>query len=435
DVAVNAGKAAFQTWHDLGPQGRAKLMFKLADLMDRERQTLAEVEAWDNGKMVTIAALVDLSNVIDTIRYHAGWCDKLNDGRVIDLGKANTFTYTTVEPFGVVGQIIPWNFPLAMMGWKLAPALATGNCIVMKTSEKTPLSALKVCELIVEAGFPPGVVNVLSGYGPTAGDAISRHMGISKVAFTGSTGVGRKVMIAAAESNLKKVSLELGGKSPTIVFADADLDVAVQAALVGFTFNHGQTCCAGTRLFVQEGVYDAFMDKLKAATAQVRVSHAFDESAHMGPLVDKLQYERVLSYIQHGKDEGASVFYGGKPLGEKGYMVEPTIFTDCRDDMRIVQEEIFGPVVVALKFKTLEEVVQRANDSRYGLAASVHTTSLKTAHSVAHLLHAGTVWVNSHNLLEVQVPFGGYKESGIGRENGEYALREYTQIKAVMINL
>ncbi|KAI9353008.1 aldehyde dehydrogenase domain-containing protein [Zopfochytrium polystomum] len=436
DVAVTAAKKAYrEVWSKVTPPQRAVLMHKLADLIERERQHLAEIEGWDNGKSVNVASFVDLDNVIQTLRYQAGWSDKLLDGKVIDIGGDNNFTYTRVESFGVVGQIIPWNFPLAMMMWKLGPALATGNCIVMKTSEKTPLSALRVCELIVEAGFPPGVINVLSGYGPTAGDAIARHMGISKVAFTGSTAVGRKVMIAAAESNLKKVSLELGGKSPNIVFDDADLDVAVQAAIVGFTFNQGQVCCAGTRLFVQEGIYDKFVEKLKAATSTVNVGHAFDPTATMGPLVDKIQFDRVLGYIKHGKEEGAKLYHGGSVKGDIGYMVEPTIFTDVRDDMKIAREEIFGPVLVVMKFKTIEEVVERANDTPYGLAASVHTTNLKTAHKVAHMIHAGTVWVNSHNLLHAQAPFGGYKESGIGRENGEYALREYSQIKSVVMSL
>ncbi|KAI9336203.1 aldehyde dehydrogenase domain-containing protein [Zopfochytrium polystomum] len=435
DVAVAAAHKGFEVWSAYEPRQRAVIINRFADLMEKNLNLLAEIESMDNGKPVTLATAVDLNGTINCYRYQAGWADKHLDGKVVDIGSADRFAYTRAEPYGVCGLIVPWNFPLNIAAWKLAPALAMGNAVVLKTSEKTPLSMLKICELIVEAGFPPGVVNVLSGYGPTAGDAIARHMEISKVSFTGSTATGRKILIAAAESNLKKVSLELGGKSPSIVFDDADMDRAVAAAVMGFTFNQGQVCCGGTRLFVQEGIYDAFVAKLRGAVAALQVGHGFEATSHMGPLVDKLQFDRVLSYIKHGQDEGATLLHGGSQVGKEGYLVEPTVFTDVKDDMKIAREEIFGPVVVVMKFKTVEEVVRRANDTPYGLAASVHTKSLKTAHQVAHKLQAGTVWVNTHNMVEVQTPFGGYKQSGVGRENGEYALREYTQIKAVLMDL
>ncbi|KAJ3316327.1 Aldehyde dehydrogenase [Blyttiomyces sp. JEL0837] len=307
--------------------------------------------------------------------------------------------------------------PGLMMAWKLGPALATGNVIVMKTSEKTPLSALKICELIVETGFPPGVVNVISGFGPTAGDAIVRHMDIRKVAFTGSTGTGRLIMAAAAASNLKKVSLELGGKSPNIVLADANLEMAVKASIIGFTLNQGQCCCGGSRVYVQEPVYEQFINLLRQHTSNIAIGHAFDGDKQMGPLVDEIQFNRVMGYIVDGKKEGAQVETGGVRVGDKGYFVAPTIFSGVNDDMKIAREEIFGPVVV------------------YGLAAAVHTTNVSMTHKMARELHSGTVWINTYNLLAAHIPFGGFKESGIGRENGEYALHEYTQIKSVVVQL
>ncbi|KAJ3096041.1 aldehyde dehydrogenase (NAD(P)(+)) ald5 [Phlyctochytrium planicorne] len=425
DAAVTAAKKGFKAYSELTPYARGLLIQKLADLMERDIDTLAALESWDNGKVFTEARYVDLPKCISTLRYYAGWADKLN-GKVVDMDN-NHHTYTRLEPWGVVGQI--------MYAWKLGPALCTGNAIVMKTSEKTPLSALKVCELIVEAGFPAGVVNVLSGFGPTAGEAIARHMEISKVAFTGSTNVGRKVMVAAATSNLKKVSLELGGKSPNIVFNDADLDTAVAASKIGFTLNHGQCCCAGTRVYVQEGVYDAFVAKLKAAASEIKLGGQFDDGANHGPLVDELQFNRVMGYIEDGKKAGAKVELGGERHGDKGYFVQPTIFSEVNEDMKVVREEIFGPVVCVMKFKTEEEIVERANNSNYGLAAAIHTKNLSVAHRVASKLQAGTIWVNTYNNLSEQLPFGGYKESGIGRENGEYAIHEYTQVKAVYMNL
>jgi len=434
DKAVEAAQKAYNTaWKKTPPSERARLMFKLADLMERDIQVLAELESIDNGKCVSVASTVDLPASIGHIRYFAGWADKIQ-GKTVDLGE-NFAGHTRIEPYGVVGQIIPWNFPLLMLAWKWGPALACGNTIVMKTSEKTPLSALKVCELAVEAGFPPGVINVLSGYGPSAGQAIAEHHGIKKVAFTGSTAVGRKILIAAAQSNLKKVSLELGGKSPNIIFPDADLDAAIRWASLGIFFNHGQCCCAGSRLFVHEDIYDEFIRRFKEAASNIKIGDPLHPENGHGPLVDNLQFERVLSYIQKGKEEGAVCEFGGERHGSEGYFVPPTLFTGVTDEMTIAKEEIFGPVVCALKFKTEEEVIERANNTSYGLAAAVHTKNIKIATRVSNALEAGTVWINCYNMFFNQVPFGGYKTSGIGRENSEYALLEYTQVKAVISSL
>jgi len=348
---------------------------------------------------------------------------------------ANFSTQTLHEPFGVVGQIIPWNFPLLMLAWKWGPALACGNTIVMKTSEKTPLSALKICELVVEAGFPAGVINVLSGYGPTAGQAISEHPKIKKVAFTGSTFVGRQVMKAAADSNLKKVSLELGGKSPNIIFPDADLASAVHWASFGIFFNHGQCCCAGSRVFIHEDIYDAFVKAFTEEANKLVLGDPLDTKTQHGPLVDKLQFDRVLGYIEKGKNEGAVCSFGGTQFGTEGFYVRPTLFTGVNDNMTIAREEIFGPVMCALKFKTEEEVISRANNTEYGLAAAIHTRDIGIANRMSRALEAGTVWINCYNLLFNQAPFGGYKTSGLGRELGEYALSEYTQVKSVINRL
>jgi len=381
-------------------------------------------------KTLKTTSTVDVPSSISHLRYFAGWADK-SYGQTFDVGEAFQ-AQTRLEPIGVVGQIIPWNFPLLMLAWKWGPALATGNVIVMKTSEKTPLSALKVCELVVEAGFPPGVINVLSGFGPSAGSALAYHPDIKKIAFTGSTAVGKYIMEAAAKSNLKKVSLELGGKSPNIVFADADLDLAVKWATIGIYFNHGQCCCAGSRLYVHEDIYDAFVEKFKIAASKMVVADGFDEKSEHGPLVDKIQFDRVLSYIQKGKEGGAVVEVGGVQVGTEGYFIPPTLFTGVTDNMVIAKEEIFGPVICALKFKTVEDVIERANATDYGLAASLHTKDIRLAGRVSSALEAGTVWINCHNVFFDQAPFGGYKQSGIGRELGEYALREYTQVKTVI---
>jgi aldehyde dehydrogenase (NAD+) len=434
DKAVEAAKAAYtKVWKNTSPTERSRLLFKLADLMDRDSALLAELESIDNGKPVSVAAAVDLPATISHLRYFAGWADKIH-GKTIDVGDKFA-AHTRIEPFGVVGQIIPWNFPLLMLSWKWGPALACGNTVVMKSSEKTPLTALKVCELVIEAGFPPGVVNVLSGYGPTAGQAIAEHMDIKKVAFTGSTAVGRKVMCAAAQSNLKKVSLELGGKSPNIIFPDADLDAAIRWASIGIFFNQGQCCCAGSRMFVHEAIYDEFIRKFKENASAIKIGDPLRPESQHGPLVDNLQFDRVQHYIQKGKEEGATIEVGGERVGEEGYFIPPTLFTGVTDEMTIAKEEIFGPVVCALKFKTEEEVIERANNTAYGLAAAVHTQNLSTALRVSRALEAGTVWINCYNVFFHQVPFGGYKASGVGREMSEYALQEYSQVKAVISSL
>jgi len=433
DIAVSAAKKALKTWKQVPPNKRGFLLNKLADLIENDIAELSFLESLDNGKAAVVAQAADLPLTVDCLRYYAGWADKIH-GKTIDVGPGFNVV-TRHEPMGVVGQIIPWNFPLLMLAWKWGPALACGNTIVMKTSEKTPLSALRVCELAVKAGFPAGVINVLSGFGPTAGQAIAEHMDIKKVAFTGSTAVGRKVMEAAAKSNLKKVSLELGGKSPNIIFADADIDAAVKWASIGIFFNHGQCCCAGSRLYVHEDVYDQFIAKFIENAKTTSVGDPFDPEVTHGPIVDELQFKRVLNFLDLGVQEGAKVEFGGKQLDREGYFIPPTLFTNVTDEMAIAKQEIFGPVVCAMKFKTIEEVSARANDSNYGLAAAVHTKDLRTAMRMQSELEAGTVWINCYNTFFNSAPFGGYKESGIGRELGEYALAEYTQIKSIITNI
>ncbi|ORZ15064.1 aldehyde dehydrogenase domain-containing protein [Absidia repens] len=433
DDAVDAAELAFRNvWSKTSPQDRQKLMLKLADLIDRDAEELSQIETLDNGKGISLSRTVDIPGIAASLRYYAGFADKIH-GKTVDI--PGTFSYTRHEAIGVCGAIIPWNFPLMMLGWKLGPCLATGNVIVVKTSEMTPLSALKVAALAKEAGFPAGVINIVTGYGPEAGDALARHTKVGKVAFTGSTLTGRTVMKAAAESNLKKVTLELGGKSPNIIFDDADLDKAVKWAHFGIFFNHGQCCCAGSRVYVQEGIYDRFLEKFKKATEETRVGDPTDESTFQGPQISQLQYDRIMGYIESGKDEGAKVYLGGARHGDKGYFIQPTVFTDVTPKMKIVQEEIFGPVVVVSKFKDADEVVELAHDTTYGLAAAVFTENVTRAIDVANRLEAGTVWVNAYNVLNPQVPFGGYRQSGVGRENGEYALDNYVQIKTVRVNL
>jgi aldehyde dehydrogenase (NAD+) len=343
----------------------------------------------------------------------------------------NYFCYTRHEPIGVVGQIIPWNFPLLMQAWKWGPALACGNTIVLKPAEQTPLTALKIAQYCQEVGFPDGVVNVVPGYGPTAGAAVSGHMDIDKVAFTGETTTGQIILQAAAESNLKRVTLELGGKSPNIVFADADMDAAVEGAYFGLFFNQGQCCVAGSRLYVQESAYDEFCHKIVQKAKARKVGDPFDTATEQGPQVSQEQLERVMGYIAHGHKDGAKLLTGGNQAGKDGYFVEPTVFTDVTDDMTIAKEEIFGPVMSILKFKDADEVVARGNHTRYGLAAAVWTKDVKKAHTIAARLKAGTVWVNCYDVFDAAAPFGGFKMSGIGRELGEYALANYTEVKTI----
>nr|BAF57023.1 aldehyde dehydrogenase [Aciculosporium take] len=433
DIAVAAARKAFETtWKQVAPQERCRMMIKLADLVDQNLELLAAVESLDNGKSITMAR-GDVGAVSGCVRYYAGWADKI-EGKTIDIAP-DMFHYTRPEPLGVCGQIIPWNFPLLMLAWKIGPALATGNTVIMKSAEQTPLSALVFANLVKEAGFPPGVYNLLSGFGNVAGVAISSHMDIDKVAFTGSTIVGRTIMKAAASSNLKKVTLELGGKSPNIVFKDADIEQAISWVNFGIYFNHGQCCCAGSRIFVQEEIYDEFLAAFKKRAQQNKVGDPFDEDTFQGPQVSQLQYDRIMSYIKSGKEEGATVEIGGERHGKKGYFIQPTIFSNVRPEMKIMQEEIFGPVCAISKFKDEEEAIRLSNQSNYGLAAAIHTEDLNTSIRVSNALKAGTVWVNCYNMLSHQLPFGGFKESGIGRELGEAALANYVQNKSVAVRL
>ncbi len=433
--AVAAAKAAFDhgPWRKISAAERGRLLNRLADLIEKHADELAELESLDNGKPVSVAKAADLQLVIACYRYYAGWADKVQ-GKTIPI-QGNYFCYTRHEPVGVVGQIIPWNFPLLMQAWKLGPALATGNTVVMKPAEQTPLSALRVGELIVEAGFPAGVVNILPGYGPTAGHAIAMHPDVDKVAFTGSTEVGHLIMEASAKSNLKRVTLALGGKSPNIVFADADMDQAIEGSHFALFFNQGQCCCAGSRLFVEEKCYDEFVEKSVARAKARIVGDPFDAKTEQGPQVDENQLEKIMGYIDSGRKDGARLAAGGGRVGNRGYFVEPTVFCDVTDEMKIAQEEIFGPVMSIIKFKSLDEVIERANRTMYGLAAAVWTRDIGKAHAISSSVRAGTVWVNCYDVFDAAAPFGGFKQSGIGRELGEYGLQQYTEVKTVTIQL
>lgn len=435
DRAVQAARRTFEEgpWRKMNASARGQLLYRLADLIEKSADELARLESLDNGKPISVAKRVDVAKTIACYRYFAGWADKVQ-GKTIPID-GDFFCYTRHEPIGVVGQIIPWNYPMLMQAWKLAPALATGNTVVMKPAEQTPLSALRIGELIVEAGFPEGVVNLLPGFGPTAGAAIARHMDVDKVAFTGSTEVGRLILEAAARSNLKRVTLELGGKSPNIIFHDTDLDEAVEGAHIGIFSNQGQICCAGSRVFVEEKVYDQFIEKSVARARKRVVGDPFDSKTEQGPQVDQEQFEKVMSYIDSGRREGATLACGGERVGSRGYFIEPTVFADVRDEMKIAREEIFGPVMSVIPFKDLNEVIARANRTIYGLAAGVWTRDITKAHAIANNVRAGTVWVNCYNVLDTRAPFGGFKQSGSGRELGEYGLQEYTEVKTVIMKL
>jgi len=435
DKAVGAARAAFEKgpWRKMTASQRGLLLYRLADLIEKNIEELAQLESLDNGKPYQVALAADLPLTIACYRYYAGWADKIQ-GKTIPV-QGRYFCYTKHEPVGVVAQIIPWNFPLLMQAWKLGPALSTGCTVVMKPAEQTPLSALRVAELALEAGFPEGVLNMLPGYGPTAGAALARHMDVDKVAFTGSTEVGHLVMKAAAESNLKRVTLELGGKSPNIIFADADMDKAVEGSHQALFFNQGQCCCAGSRTFVEETCYDEFVTKSVDRAKKRTVGNPFDKNTEQGPQVDQEQFNKVMGYIDAGKKENAKLMTGGNRVGEKGYFIEPTVFADVQDNMKIAREEIFGPVMSILKFKDMSEVVDRANKSLYGLAAAVWTKDITKAHAIADGVRAGTVWVNCYDVFDAAAPFGGFKQSGIGRELGEYGLANYTEVKTVTVKL
>ncbi|KAL1861887.1 mitochondrial aldehyde dehydrogenase [Paecilomyces lecythidis] len=441
DTAVKAAQKALKdpSWKLLPGTDRGRLMSRLADLIEEKKGLFATIDAWDNGKPYQVALNEDLPEAIGTIRYYSGWADK-TFGQTISTTHAK-FAYTLRQPIGVVGQIIPWNYPLSMAAWKLGPALACGNTVVIKAAEQTPLSILVLGTLIAEAGFPPGVVNIINGYGKEAGAALVAHPLVDKIAFTGSTVTAREIMKLAA-GTLKNITLETGGKSPLLVFPDADIEQAVKWSHFGIFSNQGQICTATSRILVHEQIFDKFVDQLKAAIKTTsKIGSQWEEATFQGPQVTRAQYERVLSYIESGISEGATIAAGGSPVSslsdahKDGYFINPTIFTNVKDSMRIYREEIFGPVVVVVAFASEEEAIQRANDTTYGLGAAVFTRDLERAHRVAAEIEAGMVWVNSSQDCDPRIPFGGVKQSGIGRELGEAGLEAYTQTKAVHVNM
>ena len=436
DLAVHAARRAFDDgpWSRLTPSERGRMLWRLAELIEANLEEIAEIESLDNGKPLTVARAADLPLTVDMFRYMAGWATKIS-GRTLSI-PGEFHSYTLREPVGVVAQIIPWNFPLLMAAWKLAPALATGCTVVLKVAEQTPMSALRLAELIDEAGFPAGAVNILTGFGEGAGAPLAAHPLVDKVAFTGSTEVG-KLIVQAAAGNLKKVSLELGGKSPAIVFSDADLDRAIAGTASAIFFNQGQCCCAGSRLYAHKNIYDKLLQGISDIASKLHVGPGLDPATAMGPLVSEEQFNRVTAYIKAGVEEGARVEVGGKQHGQRGYFVEPTVLTHTKPEMKVVREEIFGPVVCAESFSDgdLDRIAREANDTIYGLAASVWTRDLSVAHKMAKRIRSGTVWVNCHNVFDASLPFGGYKQSGWGREMGEEVLHNYTETKAVTIAL
>ncbi|WP_132992113.1 aldehyde dehydrogenase family protein [Gordonia zhaorongruii] len=439
DRAVAAARAAYEgPWSRMRPNERERLIWRIGDLLSERADVFGQLEALDNGKSVSIASAVDVPWSADVWRYNAGLVTKISGSAITPSmpfapPEQQFHAYTRRESLGVCGQIVPWNFPILMTTWKLAPALAAGNTVVLKPAEQTPLSALMLGELFEEAGFPPGVVNIVPGYGD-AGAALSAHMDVDKVAFTGSTEVGKKI-VQASTGNLKKVSLELGGKSPNIVYADADFDAAVAGSVAAWMFNHGQCCVAGTRMFVQREIFDEFTQAVADAASTAKIGPGLDPTTELGPLVSQEQFDRVSSYIQQGLADGARALTGGKRWGDEGYFVEPTVFVDVKPEFSIVEEEIFGPVVVALPFDGEDDVAQAANNSIYGLAAGIWTKDISKAHRTAAAVQAGSVWVNQYNGFDTALPFGGFKQSGWGRELGDSALDLYTQTKSVNVAL
>jgi aldehyde dehydrogenase (NAD+) len=438
DAAVAAARRAFDDmsgpWRKLSASERGRLLWNFADKLESRIDELAELETLDNGKPIFESRYVDLPMVIDVLRYYAGWATKIH-GETINSREA-VFTYTLREPVGVVGAIVAWNFPLLLASWKFGPALACGCTVVLKPAEQTPLTALRAGELAMEAGLPVGVLNVVTG-GPETGKAVVNHPGVDKVAFTGSTEVGREIMRTAAGS-MKRVTLELGGKSPNIVFADSDLDAAVKGAINGIFYGKGEICSAGSRLFLENKVRDEFLERLLARTRKMQPGDPLDPKTRLGAIVSREQMETVLGYIESGKTEGAQLLTGGKrvPVGQgKGFFIEPTIFGSVRPEMRIAREEIFGPVLATLDFEDLDQVADLANRTSYGLAAAVWTRDLRKAHTLTRRLKAGTVWVNTYGLMDASLPFGGYKQSGMGRELGMQALQHYTELKSVWMNV
>ena len=441
DKAVKAARRAFESgpWPSMSPSARGCLIHRIGDLILDHLEELAQLESLDNGKPISVARAADVPLAADIFHYMSGWCTKRH-GTTIPLQVLYTpgveyHSYTRPEPVGVVGQIIPWNFPILMAAWKLAPALAVGCTVVLKVAEETPLSALLLGEILQEAGLPDGVVNIITGFGETAGAALAGHLGVDKVAFTGSTEVGRLIVKAAA-NDLKKVSLELGGKSPNIVLADADLDVAIPGAASAIFFNHGQCCCAGSRLYVEQKIFDKVVEGIAKEAKQIKLGPGLDPSTQMGPMVSEIQQQRVCGYLDSGFKDGAKALTGGKKGDGKGYFVEPTVLVNTKAGMKVVEEEIFGPVVTAMPFKSPDdELIKQANNTIYGLAAGIWTRDVSKAHSIAARLKAGTVWINCFNIFDAALPFGGYKQSGWGREMGEAVLESYTETKAVTIRL
>jgi acyl-CoA reductase-like NAD-dependent aldehyde dehydrogenase len=439
DRAVAAARASFEkkTWRGMDPSKREKILWALGDLLLKYRKDLAELITSENGKTFREATGADVISASDCLHYYAGWVRKIY-GETIPVD-GPYFNYTLREPMGVVGAIVPWNFPLQIAVWKIAPALASGCSVVLKPSELTPLNALRLAEISLEAGLPEGVLNVVTGYGHTAGDALARHMDVDKISFTGSTATGRKLLQASAESNLKRVSLELGGKSPNIIFPDADFDAAVKASLWGIFGNKGEMCSAGSRLLVHHDAHDRFVEELAGKARKLRVGDPMDATSQMGAQVSEKQMQRVLDYIESGKQEGATVLTGGGRDTDgdkaKGFFVQPTIFTGVKPEMKIAREEIFGPVLSAIRFADAAEAARIANDTTYGLASAIWTKDIKLAHRLAGEIKAGSVWINSYNAFDSGSPFGGYKQSGFGRDLGSYAIEQYTNVKSVWVAL
>lgn len=434
DLAVDAARAQFDggEWSRMNARDRGRLMLKFADLLEEHADELAALETLDNGKPINDSRAADIPLVIQCIRYYAGWADKIHGDTIPIDGEF--FCYTRREPVGVVGQIIPWNFPALMAAWKWGPALATGCTIVMKPAEQTPLTCLRMARLAQHAGIPDGVINVVPGFGPTAGAALVKHPGVDKIAFTGELATA-KIIQRAATDTMKRLTFELGGKSPNVIFADADLEAAAQGAHAALYFNQGQCCCAGSRLFVEDGAHDEVVERLVDMNQQRKLGDPFDTETEQGPQVDQAQFDKILQYVEYGKEDGANCVSGGQRHGNEGFFVEPTLFTNVTDDMRIARDEIFGPVLSVMKFSDVNEMVARANNTNFGLAAAVWTRDIGKAHRFAKEVRAGTIWVNCYDVFDAAAPFGGFKESGLGRELGEAGLDAYTEKKTVTVSL